>query len=85
MEEADSIVGPVPLSPADPVYGLFQALTHLRRTHLANMAFLDGHVEALRLGFMPSDPTWPPDAPAYLQLNQLGFPTTSDTPHIADQ
>jgi prepilin-type processing-associated H-X9-DG protein/prepilin-type N-terminal cleavage/methylation domain-containing protein len=85
MQESDSIVGPIPLAQADPVFGLFQALTHFRHVNLANMAFLDGHVESVSLVFTPSDPTWPPDAPGFLQTNVLGFPTMSDTPYIADQ
>jgi prepilin-type processing-associated H-X9-DG protein len=84
IEESDSIVGPVPLVQADPVFGLFQALTHFRHTQQANMAFLDGHVEAVSLEYMPSDPTWPPDAPAFLQKTDLGFPTTSDAPYLAE-
>jgi prepilin-type N-terminal cleavage/methylation domain-containing protein/prepilin-type processing-associated H-X9-DG protein len=85
MEETDSIIGPVPLTPNQP-WGLFQALTHFRHTAgLANMAFLDGHVETVGLVFTPSDPSWPADAAAYIQKNHLGFPTTSDTPYKADQ
>ena len=85
MQETDSIVGPVPLTPNQP-WGLYQALTHFRHTAgQANTAFLDGHVEALNLVNAPIDPTWPADAPAYIQKNRLGFPTTSDTPYVADQ
>jgi prepilin-type N-terminal cleavage/methylation domain-containing protein/prepilin-type processing-associated H-X9-DG protein len=84
MQESDSIVGPVPLSPNSP-YGLYQALTHFRHTGLANMAFLDGHLEAVSLTYTPSDPSWPADAPAYMQTYRLGFPTTSDHPYLADE
>jgi prepilin-type processing-associated H-X9-DG protein len=85
MQEADAIVGPVPLAQMDPVYGLYQALSHFRHDGVANMAFLDGHVEALTLALSPSDPTWPPDAPAFVVSNRLGFPTEVNTPYIADQ
>jgi prepilin-type processing-associated H-X9-DG protein/prepilin-type N-terminal cleavage/methylation domain-containing protein len=85
MQESDSIVPPVPLSQADPIYGLYQGLTHFRHMGLANMAFLDGHVEALTEVLVPCDPTWPPDAPSFLAINELGFPTTSDMPYIADR
>jgi len=84
MQESDSVVGPVPLSANSP-YGLYQALTHFRHAGLANMAFLDGHLEAVPLAYTPSDPSWPADAPAYLQTNRLGFPTTSDAPYTPDQ
>jgi prepilin-type processing-associated H-X9-DG protein/prepilin-type N-terminal cleavage/methylation domain-containing protein len=85
MQEADDIVGPVPLAQMNPVYGLYQALTHFRHGGLANMAFLDGHVESVSLVYQPLDPTWPPGAPGYLQINNLGFPTTVNTPYRADQ
>jgi prepilin-type processing-associated H-X9-DG protein len=85
LQEADSIVPPVPLSQADPVYGLYQALSHFRHTGTANMAFLDGHVEGLSLVYSPTDPTWPPDAPGLLQTNRLGFPTGVNEPYTADQ
>jgi prepilin-type N-terminal cleavage/methylation domain-containing protein/prepilin-type processing-associated H-X9-DG protein len=85
MEEADSIVGPVPLSQMDPIFGLFQALTHFRHINTANMAFLDGHIEALTRALVPSDPTWPADASGFLQLNVLGFPVAVNNPYQADQ
>jgi prepilin-type N-terminal cleavage/methylation domain-containing protein/prepilin-type processing-associated H-X9-DG protein len=85
MQESDSLSSPVPLTPNQP-WGLFQSLSHFRHTAgQANMAFLDGHVEPLNLVHTPGDPTWPADAPAYMQKNHLGFPTTSDTPYMADR
>ena len=82
MQEADAILGPVPLATYDPTYGLYQALSHFRHTRTANMAFLDGHVETLSLAYPPSDPTWPADVPAYLQTNALGFPTNVNDPYL---
>jgi prepilin-type N-terminal cleavage/methylation domain-containing protein/prepilin-type processing-associated H-X9-DG protein len=85
MQETDAIVAPVPLSP-NGSFGLFQALTHFRHTAgQANMAFLDGHVETVNPVGTPSDPTWPADAAAFIQMNRLGFPTAVDTPYVADQ
>jgi prepilin-type N-terminal cleavage/methylation domain-containing protein/prepilin-type processing-associated H-X9-DG protein len=80
MQESDAIVPP-PCQPAQ--YGGFtQAFTHFRHTvTLANMAFLDGHVETVAPVTVPSDPSWPSDAnPLRLQYN-LGFPTNSATPY----
>jgi prepilin-type processing-associated H-X9-DG protein/prepilin-type N-terminal cleavage/methylation domain-containing protein len=85
IQEADAIVGPVPLAQMDPLYGLYQALSHFRHGGVANMAYLDGHVEAISLVLSPSDPSWPPDAPGYVLKNRLGFSTTVNTPYIADQ
>jgi prepilin-type N-terminal cleavage/methylation domain-containing protein/prepilin-type processing-associated H-X9-DG protein len=85
MQETDAVVGPVPLTQNQP-WGLFQALSHFRHTAgQANMAFLDGHVEPVSLAFTPNDPTWPADAAAYMRKNQLGFPTTVNTPYTGDQ
>ena len=85
MQETDAMVGPVPLT-TNGQFGLFQALTHFRHTaNTANMAFLDGHVAVVNLVETPSDPSWPADAAGYMQTNHLGFPTTSDTPYVADQ
>jgi prepilin-type N-terminal cleavage/methylation domain-containing protein/prepilin-type processing-associated H-X9-DG protein len=82
MQETDAIVPPSPLSLNDPTYGLAQALTHFRHTSgLANMAFLDGHVQTVTLTYMPSDPSWPTTAAAFLQLNNLGYPTNQNLPY----
>jgi prepilin-type N-terminal cleavage/methylation domain-containing protein/prepilin-type processing-associated H-X9-DG protein len=80
MQEADAIVGPVPLSPAQP-WGTYQAFSHFRHTGSANMAFLDGHVEPLPPAGVPGDPTWPADADAFRKRNRLDFPTTVDVPY----
>lgn len=81
MQEADAIVGPVPLTANSP-WGLYQALTHFRHTvNLANMAFLDGHVAPVVLAFVPTDPSWPADAVPFEELNKLGFPATSNAPY----
>jgi prepilin-type N-terminal cleavage/methylation domain-containing protein/prepilin-type processing-associated H-X9-DG protein len=83
MQETDAIVGPMPLTPNYP-WGLYQALTHFRHTNLANMAFLDGHIESLNLIYTPTDPSWPAGARAYLSTNWLGFPTTSNGPYLGN-
>ena len=85
MQETDSISSPVPLAQNSP-WGLYQAMTHFRHTaNQAQMSFLDGHVQTVTLTYTPSDPTWPADAAAFIQLNHLGFPTNLDTPYQADQ
>lgn len=86
IQESDAIVGPVPLSTYDPVYGLYQACTQFRHLqNVANMAFLDGHIEILPLAFAPVDPSWPADAPSCMQQYQLGFPTNVDAPYAGTQ
>src|SRR6185437_7858878 len=83
MQESDSIVGPVPLVQNGP-FGLYQALTHFRHTNVANMAFLDGHIETLNLNYVPSDPSWPADAAGYIRTNKLGFPINSNAPYVGN-
>ncbi len=83
MQESDAIVGPVPLTPNGP-WGLYQALTHFRHTTVANMAFLDGHVETLNLNYSPWDASWPADAADFMRKNNLGFPTDSNAPYIGN-
>jgi prepilin-type processing-associated H-X9-DG protein/prepilin-type N-terminal cleavage/methylation domain-containing protein len=83
MQETDAIVGPVPLVQSQP-WGLYQALTHFRHTNVANMAFLDGHVETLLLTYPPMDPSWPADAATFMQKNNLGFPTNSNAPYTGN-
>jgi prepilin-type processing-associated H-X9-DG protein len=81
IQESDGIVGPIPLTVNQP-YGLFQAFTQFRHSNnVANMAFLDGHIESLTLAFAPTDPSWPSDAAACMQRYHLGFPTDTDTPY----
>ena len=81
IQETDAIVGPVPLTPNES-FGTFQAFTQFRHTNkVANMAFLDGHVESLSLVIAPVDPSWPADAPSCMAMYQLGFPTNVNTPY----
>lgn len=83
MQETDAIIAPVPLVQNQP-WGLYQALTHFRHTSVANMAFLDGHVEAVILTYPPSDPSWPADAAGYMRRNNLGFPTDNNSPYTGN-
>lgn len=80
MQEADAILGPVPLASNSP-WGLYQALSHFRHTTQSNMAFLDGHLETLNRTYSPWDPSWPADAAGYMQKNWLGFPTNRNDPY----
>ena len=83
MQESDAIVGPVPLQQMAS-WGLSQGMTHFRHTSVANMAFLDGHIETVTLNYVPSDPSWPSDAAGFIQTNKLGFPTNSNAPYVGN-
>lgn len=80
LQESDSIVGPNPLTAAAP-WGTYQGFTHFRHARKANMVFLDGHVESVTpVAFQP-DPSWPADAPGFIEFKRLGFPTNVNTPY----
>jgi len=81
MEETDAIVPPVPLSQS-AWWGTFQAMTHFRHTNVANMAFLDGHVETVIPAGVASDPSWPPGADDYRNRNGLDFPSKVTFPYL---
>ena len=79
MQESDAIVPP-PCQPSQ--YGGFtQAFTHFRHVSVANMAFLDGHVQTVTQVPVPSDPSWPSDANPLRVLYNLGFPSAIATPY----
>jgi prepilin-type N-terminal cleavage/methylation domain-containing protein/prepilin-type processing-associated H-X9-DG protein len=80
IQESDAIVGPQPLQTYQ-YYGLYQATTMFRHEHLANVVFLDGHVEALPNILTPSDGSWPADAAQVIALYELGFPAVTDFPY----
>jgi prepilin-type N-terminal cleavage/methylation domain-containing protein/prepilin-type processing-associated H-X9-DG protein len=80
MQETDAIVPPVPLSSAQS-WGTFQAMTHFRHVTVANMIFLDGHVEKLTPAGVASDPSWPAGVDSYRALNGLDFPTILNLPY----
>ncbi len=81
LQETDAIVPPIPLSTM-AYWGLYQAFTHFRHTNLANVAFLDGHVETLTMVAVTPDPSWPASFIAAMQQSNLGFPTNSDVAYL---
>ncbi len=82
IQESDGMAPPIPLATNDPLFGLFQGFTQFRHSsNLANMAYLDGHVETVKLTYAPTDPTWPADAASTMQQFRLGFPTDTNTPY----
>jgi prepilin-type processing-associated H-X9-DG protein len=80
IQESDGIVGPVPLVTNQP-WGTYQPVTQFRHLSQANMAFLDGHVAAVAAVNVPADPSWPGGVAAYMQANNLGFPSAVNLPY----
>jgi prepilin-type N-terminal cleavage/methylation domain-containing protein/prepilin-type processing-associated H-X9-DG protein len=81
MQETDAIVPPIPLSKSAP-WGTYQAMTHFRHSNVANLAFLDGHVETVTPAGVPSDPSWPAGADAYRARFNLDFPSAITFPYL---
>ena len=81
LQESDAIVPPVPLSTAGK-FGTTQAFTHFRHNGVANLSFLDGHVETVTLVYAGPDPSWSALFQQLVQQNNLGFPTTSKVPYV---
>ncbi len=85
MEESDAISPPSSVAGSYQFGGYTQAFTHFRHNGLANMAFLDGHIETVTPVPVANNPSWPSDAATMMGTNHLGFPTASDTPYVANQ
>jgi prepilin-type processing-associated H-X9-DG protein/prepilin-type N-terminal cleavage/methylation domain-containing protein len=82
-QEADTIAPPFPLQTLDPVWGLYQTFTHFRHANSANIAFLDGHVEAVTETPVANDPSWPAAATNTRKQFGLGFSTDVNAPYLA--
>ncbi len=82
-QEADTIAPPFPL-PAMASWGLFQTMTNFRHTGTANVAFLDGHVEAMTEVPVANHPSWPAAAATIRQLYRLGYSTDNNAEYQPD-
>jgi prepilin-type N-terminal cleavage/methylation domain-containing protein/prepilin-type processing-associated H-X9-DG protein len=80
LQECDAIVPAIPLSAAQP-WGTYQAFTQFRHTGVANMAFLDGHVETVTPVSFTPDPSWSSAYVAAIQTYHLGFPSAVTFPY----
>jgi prepilin-type processing-associated H-X9-DG protein/prepilin-type N-terminal cleavage/methylation domain-containing protein len=81
LEEAVLVKGPAAFQATNVSFGYFLNFTHFRHTFTANVAFLDGHVEALREAVVQTPSTWDPNVEMFRQEFNLGFPFTTETPY----
>ncbi len=81
IQECDAIVPPIPLSAAQS-WGTYQAFTQFRHTGVANMIFLDGHVETMTPVAFTPDPSWSAAYVAAIQTYHLGFPSAVKFPYL---
>lgn len=79
LEEAVLVKGPFAFQSADISFGYFLNFTQFRHTFTANVAFLDGHVEALTQVNVKTPLSWDPNVDEFRQEFNLGFPFTTET------
>jgi uncharacterized protein (TIGR00290 family)/prepilin-type N-terminal cleavage/methylation domain-containing protein/prepilin-type processing-associated H-X9-DG protein len=81
LEEAVMVKGPQAFQGSNNAYGYYLNFTHFRHTNVANVAFLDGHVEAMTEAAVPTPPGWDPNVDTYRRKYNLGFPFATETPY----
>lgn len=81
LEEAILVKGPAAFQATDHSFGYFLNFTQFRHSNTANVAFLDGHVEALTQAMVVTPSSWDPHVDEFRQNFNLGFPFTTETPY----
>jgi len=81
MEEAVMVTGPIAFQTADVSWGYYLNFTQFRHTNTANVAFLDGHVEALTEVPVATPGAWDPNVDAFRKKYNLGFTFATETPY----
>src|SRR5262249_29242299 len=79
LEDAVLFKGPQAFAASDNSFGYFLNFTQFRHGTVANVGFLDGHVEALAQASVPTPAGWDPNVDVYRQKYQLGFPFATET------
>jgi prepilin-type processing-associated H-X9-DG protein/prepilin-type N-terminal cleavage/methylation domain-containing protein len=82
LEEAVMVTGPEAFQASSTSFGYFLNFTHFRHGGpVANVAFLDGHVEAMTAVPVATPAGWDPNVDAFRQKYNLGFPFATETPY----
>ncbi len=81
LEETILVTGPIAFQNTDNSFGYFLNFTQFRHNYTANVAFLDGHVEALTEANVPTPAGWDPNVDLSREEFNLGFPFTTETPY----
>jgi prepilin-type processing-associated H-X9-DG protein len=80
-EEAVMVKGPQSFQASNNAYGYYLNFTQFRHTNVANVAFLDGHVEAMSEVSVPTPAGWDPNVDVFRKTYNLGFPFATETPY----
>jgi prepilin-type N-terminal cleavage/methylation domain-containing protein/prepilin-type processing-associated H-X9-DG protein len=78
IEEAILVRGPKAFLTADNSWGYFLNFTQFRHANVANVAFLDGHVESMREASVPTPAGWDPNVDVFRRKHNLGFPFAAE-------
>jgi prepilin-type N-terminal cleavage/methylation domain-containing protein/prepilin-type processing-associated H-X9-DG protein len=81
LEEAILVRGPQSFLASNNSFGYFLNFTQFRHTRVANVAFLDGHVEALSEASVATPTGWDANVDVFRQRYNLGFPFATETPY----
>jgi prepilin-type N-terminal cleavage/methylation domain-containing protein/prepilin-type processing-associated H-X9-DG protein len=81
MEEAVMVQGPQAYQNSSVTWGYYLNFTQFRHNTVGNVAFLDGHVEAMTEAPVATPPAWDPNVDAYRHKYHLGFPFATETPY----
>jgi prepilin-type processing-associated H-X9-DG protein/prepilin-type N-terminal cleavage/methylation domain-containing protein len=79
IEEVIQVRGPASFLAADNSFGYYLNFTHFRHGGgVANVAFMDGHVEAMSEVPVATPPGWDANVDALRRKHTLGFPTADE-------
>jgi uncharacterized protein (TIGR00290 family)/prepilin-type N-terminal cleavage/methylation domain-containing protein/prepilin-type processing-associated H-X9-DG protein len=81
IEEVILVRGPEAFRASNNSFGYFLNFTQFRHGKVANVAFLDGHVEALTEVAVATPSGWDANVDQFRQKYNLGFPFATETPY----
>jgi uncharacterized protein (TIGR00290 family)/prepilin-type N-terminal cleavage/methylation domain-containing protein/prepilin-type processing-associated H-X9-DG protein len=81
VEETIMVKGPESFAASDNSFGYFLNFTQFRHAGIANIAFMDGHVEAVTQVPVATPAPWDPNVNEMRQRFSLGFPFGSEQPY----
>jgi uncharacterized protein (TIGR00290 family)/prepilin-type N-terminal cleavage/methylation domain-containing protein/prepilin-type processing-associated H-X9-DG protein len=81
LEEVILVRGPESFLSSNNSFGYFLNFTQFRHSTTANVAFLDGHVEALAEVPVPTPASWDPNVNLFRRQYNLGYPFATETPY----
>jgi prepilin-type processing-associated H-X9-DG protein/prepilin-type N-terminal cleavage/methylation domain-containing protein len=81
LEETIMVKGPEAFAASDNSFGYFLNFTQFRHANTANVAFMDGHVEALTQTTVATPTSWDQNVEQMRQRFNLGFPFGNEQPY----